>query len=64
MLDSIPTDTIHATGFQVLDVLTDDGLHSRIVGIKVFHTNLAMCHVITVIPIDTMIEMMVKTLIL
>ena len=61
VLDSIPTYTIHATGLQILDVLFDDGLHSRIVGIKIFHTNLTMCHVIAVMPIDTMTELMVKT---
>ena len=64
VLDSIPTDTIHATGLQILDVLFDDGLHSRIVGIKIPHTYLAMCHLMTVVPITHIERLMVKSFIL
>ena len=64
MLDSIPTYTIHTTGFQVLDVLFDNGLNSRIVGIKVPHSNHAKCHLMTVVPVTHTKSFMIKTLVL
>ena len=64
VLDSIPTDTIHATGLQILDVLFDDGLHSRIVGIEVPHSNHTKCHLIAVIPVTHTKSFMIKTRVL
>ena len=51
MLGSVPADAVDTTALQTLHISVDLLLHAAVLGLEVFHADLAVSDLITVVPI-------------